>query len=91
MPISPAELDEVLTRLHDGERAADLESEALDFKRQPDSKDDAIKRLVDAVICFANSTGGTLVMGMPTRRPAQTRSLAVTSTQRSSNVGCSTS
>lgn len=64
MPVSPAELDDVLTRVHEGARAADLESEALDFKRQPDSKDDAIKRLVDAAVCFANSAGGTLVMGV---------------------------
>lgn len=64
MPISPVELDEVLTRIHEGERAADLESDVLDFKRQPDSKDDAIKRLVDAAVCFANSAGGTLVMGI---------------------------
>lgn len=64
MPISAVELDEVLTRIHEGERASDLESDVLDFKRQPDSKDDAIKRLVDAAVCFANSVGGTLVMGI---------------------------
>lgn len=64
VPISAAELDEVLTRIHEGEKAADLESAVLDFKRQPDSKDDAIKRLVDTAVCFANSAGGTLVMGI---------------------------
>lgn len=64
MPISAIELDELLTRIREGEKAADLESDVLDFKRQPDSTDDAIKRLVDAAVCFANSAGGTLVMGI---------------------------
>jgi len=64
MPVSASELDEVLTRIREGNRAADLESTVLDFKRQPDSRDDAIKRLVDAAVCFANSGGGTVVMGI---------------------------
>lgn len=50
-----------------GSVPADLETDQLDFKQQPDSKPDAIRLLVDAAVCFANSSGGTLVMGVVNR------------------------
>ncbi len=46
-----------------GQCPATLETDQLDFKRQPDSRDDAIKVLVDAAVCFANRQGGTVVDG----------------------------
>lgn len=64
VPLSVAELEVLLAAIHDGEPAASAESDVLDFKRQPDSKRDAIKILVDAALCFANSRGGTIVMGV---------------------------
>lgn len=64
MPLSEAELDEVLTAIDEGTSPASLETAELDFKRQADSKGDAIKTLVDAAVCFANTRGGTIVMGI---------------------------
>jgi ATP-dependent DNA helicase RecG len=64
VPLSDAELDAVLAAVADGTSAASLETEELDFKRQPDSRSDAIKTLVDAAVCFANTRGGTIVMGV---------------------------
>ena len=64
MPVSEAQLDEVFARIAAGETAHALESPILDFKRQPGSKPDAIKTIVDAAICFANGVGGTVVMGV---------------------------
>lgn len=58
------ELERVLAEIAGGARAADLETAHLDFKRQPDSKPDAIRALVDAAVCFANAVGGTVVMGI---------------------------
>ncbi|MEI2638370.1 MAG: ATP-binding protein [Microthrixaceae bacterium] len=64
MPLSDTELDVALTAISDGAPAASLETRELDFKRQPDSKSDSIKVLVDAAVCFANTTGGTIIMGI---------------------------
>jgi ATP-dependent DNA helicase RecG len=69
MPFSAAELNDRLAMIADGAAPAALESEELDFKRQPDSKDDAIKILVEAAVCFANSRGGTIVMGIANATP----------------------
>jgi len=64
VPVGSGELAAVLGRILTGTRPADLETEHLDFKRQPDSRPDAIKTLVDAAVCFANASGGTIVMGV---------------------------
>jgi ATP-dependent DNA helicase RecG len=64
MPLGTAEIDRILAAIHAGAAAAGLETDELDFKRQPASKDDAIRKLVDAAVCFANSKGGTIVMGV---------------------------
>ncbi|MEQ8716724.1 MAG: ATP-binding protein [Acidimicrobiales bacterium] len=64
MPLSATELDRVLDRIAEGAVPATLESKELDFKRQPDSRGDAIKTLADAAACFANADGGTVVMGI---------------------------
>lgn len=58
------ELRAVLDQIIAGTPAARLETQQLDFKTQPDSKPDAIKALVEASVCFANATGGTIVMGV---------------------------
>lgn len=67
MPLGSAELATVLGQILAGSIPADLETNKLDFKQQPDSKPDAIRALVDASICFANTSGGTVVMGVANR------------------------
>lgn len=64
MPIGSQEIARILAQVHAGAAAGALESEELDFKRQPASKADAIRTLVDAAVCFANGSGGTIVMGL---------------------------
>jgi ATP-dependent DNA helicase RecG len=64
VPLSDPELDVVLTSIGEGTAPSSLETDELDFKRQPESKGDAIKTLVDAAVCFANTRGGTIVMGI---------------------------
>ncbi|HEX5146956.1 MAG TPA: ATP-binding protein [Conexibacter sp.] len=71
MPIGSTEIARVLADVHSGTAPAAIETAELDFKRQPASKTDAIRTLVDAAICFANGEGGTLVMGL-TDRPGGT-------------------
>ncbi|WP_125132974.1 ATP-binding protein [Microbacterium sp. 10M-3C3] len=68
MPLSDADLDRILAKISEGATADSLESEYLDFKQQPHSKNDALKLLVDATVCFANSRGGTVVMGVANSR-----------------------
>lgn len=65
--MSPEQLQRILSQVSAGAVAADLETEYLDFKRQPDAKTAAVQALVDAAICFANAKGGTVVMGVADR------------------------
>jgi ATP-dependent DNA helicase RecG len=58
---------EALARVLAGESADSLESRTLDFKRQGRSRDDALKNLAEAAACFANASGGTLVVGVRDR------------------------
>jgi len=64
VPVSDAELEETLVSIRNGMTAHELETDLLDFKQQPDSKPDAIRAIVEAAVCFANSAGGTVVMGV---------------------------
>jgi ATP-dependent DNA helicase RecG len=64
MPIGATEVSRVLARIQAGAAAATVETGELDFKRQPTSKVDAIRTIVDAAVCFANGDGGTIVMGV---------------------------
>ena len=64
MPIAPVELAAILAQIVAGATPASLESDRLDFKQQPNSRPEAIRTLVDAAVCFANSRGGTVVMGV---------------------------
>ena len=54
----------VLARVWDGARAADLEGVTLDFKTVGRSIGDALKDLAEAAMCFANTQGGTIVVGI---------------------------
>ena len=64
MPLGATELAQAIERILGGTKPAELETAELDFKKQPDSRPDAIKLLVEAAVCFANSRGGTIVMGV---------------------------
>jgi ATP-dependent DNA helicase RecG len=52
-----------------GSTADAEESGTLDFKREGRSRQDIIKDLAEAAACFANSQGGTLVVGVRDRTP----------------------
>jgi ATP-dependent DNA helicase RecG len=64
VPLSASDIQGIVSQIAGGTRASDLETDQIDFKRQPDSRPDAIRSLVDAAVCFANAGGGTIVMGV---------------------------
>lgn len=47
--------------------ADDVESDALEFKKQQDSAMDTMNDLADAAACFANGRGGTVIVGVRDR------------------------
>ncbi len=54
-----------LASIHNGRATAEsLESQTLDFKRQSDSTKDSQHVIAEAAACFANSGGGTIVVGV---------------------------
>ncbi len=67
-------LGDVLGQVLDGATAGSLETETLDFKRDPHTvtgpkapgnpQARLIEELVDAVVCFANARGGRIVLGV---------------------------
>lgn len=74
-------LGEVLQSVLDGATAGPLETETLDFKRDPHTitgrnapgnpQARLIEELVDAVVCFANARGGRIVLGVDDRTPGR--------------------
>lgn len=54
-------IQEILSK---GRTAHELETEVIEFKAEHDSIDDTLRDVVEAVLCFANSSGGTLVVGV---------------------------
>lgn len=72
-------LGEALRQVTDGATAASLETETLDFKRDPHTvtgrgapgnpQARLVEELVDAVVCFANARGGRIVLGVDDRTP----------------------
>lgn len=70
---------QALQRILDGATARSLESETLDFKRDPHTvtghstpgnpQARLVEELVDAVVCFANARGGRVVLGVDDRTP----------------------
>ncbi len=68
------ELRGALSALEQGGRAGSLESETLDFKRDPQTVVDApgggnprsklVEEIVSAVVCFANAKGGVVALGI---------------------------
>jgi ATP-dependent DNA helicase RecG len=67
--VPDAEVTAALQAIHAGASAGSLESRTLDFKRQDRSRNDPAKDLAAAAACFANSHGGSLVVGVRDRVP----------------------
>ncbi len=65
--MSPALAQVALAAVAAGDIASDLESERLDFKEHRGSTDDLLRRVTDAVLCFANHVGGVVVIGVKDR------------------------
>ncbi len=75
-------LGDVLQRVLNGASAGSLETEVLDFKRDPhtitgpdppgDPQARLIEELVDAVVCFANARGGRIVLGVDDKATGET-------------------
>jgi len=59
------DIELLLTRILTGETTANrLENDVLDFKREQKSKQDTANDMADAAACFANASGGTIVLGV---------------------------
>lgn len=55
---------DALSKVGKGVAASDFESETLDFKEAAASPKETFNSLADAVVCFANARGGTVVLGV---------------------------
>ncbi len=72
-------LSEALQQVRDGVTAGSVETETLDFKRDPHTvtgpgapgnpQSRLVEEIVDAVVCFANARGGRVVLGVDDRTP----------------------
>jgi ATP-dependent DNA helicase RecG len=65
-----------LQQIRDGATAGSLETETLDFKRDPHtvtgrgaSGNPRLVEELDVVVCFANARGGRIVLGVDERTP----------------------
>ena len=56
--------DEALEAVRLGATAGDLETQHLDFKEPAEDVKSTLKILADAAVCFANATGGDIVVGI---------------------------
>jgi ATP-dependent DNA helicase RecG len=74
-------LSEALQRILEGASATSLESDTLDFKRDPHTvtgtnaprnpRARLIEELVDTVVCFANACGGRIILGVDDKVPGE--------------------
>lgn len=64
MRTPPDEIDIVFAKIAAGDRPADHEGPTLDFKEDKSSLGDTERMIADAAICFANSAGGKIVVGV---------------------------
>ena len=60
-----------LRAIREGRRAAELENHQLEFKREKPTHDETLKDLAEAAICFANSHGGVVVVGVDEKQPGR--------------------
>jgi Predicted transcriptional regulator containing an HTH domain and an uncharacterized domain shared with the mammalian protein Schlafen len=66
-PGAARQIEHVLQQVEGGRRPADLESVTLDFKRTQPSSEETARDLAEAAACFANSRGGTIIVGVDDR------------------------
>jgi ATP-dependent DNA helicase RecG len=60
----PAEVHAALDAIYAGADAAAQESSRLDFKEDAPSEKERLKSALDAALCFANTAGGWVVLGV---------------------------
>jgi ATP-dependent DNA helicase RecG len=58
------ELVVALEAVRAGRRAQELESSTLEFKEEAKVEHDTIRSILDAALCFANTSGGIVVLGV---------------------------
>lgn len=58
------DITSVIESIRAGSRPSELESLTLEFKTEAASPRDSLQILADAVVCFANAQGGTIVFGV---------------------------
>ena len=63
-----SEIGSVLQAICEGERPSDVESETLEFKQEADTAKDTHRRIAQAAVCFANASGGKIVVGLDDKR-----------------------
>lgn len=73
--LHPTELGRILSQLGAGQPAAEFESQTLDFKRCAESDKKTLNDLTDAAVCFANSNGGTIVLGVDDKATSRSNAL----------------
>lgn len=56
--------DDAIDAILAGARPSDLETNVLEFKEEPPNAKEALEILADAVVCLANSEGGTIIFGI---------------------------
>ena len=66
--------------------ADDLENDTLDFKLDIDNPKERANLIVDTVVCFANSKGRTLVLGVKDKLPQANRKHASIGVSSSLNI-----
>jgi ATP-dependent DNA helicase RecG len=63
--VDPSEVQQALSQIRRGTRsAASLESQTLDFKLDKASDKETYQDLAEAAVCFANASGGVIVVGV---------------------------
>ena len=73
--LSPDELADVLKRVGAPQPASFYESDTLEFKQAARTPRETLTILADASVCFANATGGTIVLGVNDKATTRTQSL----------------
>ena len=80
------DLDRVLVDLRKGVSAHDLESQSLEFKEEEQDLKKSLGLIADAVVCFANAEGGTIVVGVSNRPVGRGSSLLGVSVKLTADV-----
>ncbi|WP_327580929.1 putative DNA binding domain-containing protein [Nonomuraea sp. NBC_00507] len=70
-----AEADAALAMLGQGVTADSLETDTLDFKLVANSPKASLNMLADALVCFVNARGGTVILGIDDKATDRERAL----------------